>query len=53
MAGDKGEDAGRRVSWARRLGWLLAIWAASVTCLWLLAWLLRQFMAAAGLATPG
>ena len=35
----------------QRLGWLLAIWAASVLSLGALAWLLRQFMSAAGLGT--
>ena len=37
----------------QRLGWLLLIWACSVTALGVVAWLLRQFMSAAGLGTPG
>lgn len=40
------------VSWARRLGWLLLLWLGSVASLTLLAWLIRQFMNAAGLSTP-
>lgn len=36
----------------QRLGWLVLIWSASVLTLALVAWLLRQFMAAAGLSTP-
>ena len=35
--------------WLRRLGWLLAIWAASVCTLFLLAWLVRLLMATVGL----
>lgn len=35
-----------------RLGWLALIWSASVLSLGMLAWLLRQFMNAAGLGTP-
>lgn len=35
-----------------RLGWLLAIWAASVLALGAVAGLLRLFMQAAGLGTP-
>ncbi|MBZ9663485.1 DUF2474 domain-containing protein [Pseudomonas sp. LMG 31766] len=37
----------------QRLGWLVLIWACSVTALGVVAWLLRQFMSAAGLGTPG
>ncbi len=37
----------------QRLGWLVLIWACSVTALGIVAWLLRQFMSAAGLGTPG
>ncbi|WP_220804278.1 DUF2474 domain-containing protein [Pseudomonas sp. NCCP-436] len=36
----------------QRLGWLVLIWSASVLSLGMLAWLLRQFMNAAGLGTP-
>lgn len=32
-----------------RLGWLVAIWAASVAALGVVAWLLRQVMGWAGL----
>lgn len=53
MAADKHKEGMSPVSWPRRLGWLVGIWLASVASLGLLAWLLRQFMAAAGLATPG
>jgi hypothetical protein len=31
----------------QRLGWLVLIWACSVTALGIVAWLLRQFMSAA------
>jgi hypothetical protein len=37
----------------QRLGWLALIWTASVLTLGAVAWLLRQFMSAAGLGTPG
>ena len=37
----------------QRLGWLVLIWACSVTALGVVAWLLRLFMSAAGLGTPG
>ncbi len=53
MAADKHEEGNPPVSWPRRIGWLVGIWLASVASLGLLAWLLRQFMAAAGLVTPG
>lgn len=36
----------------QRLGWLVAIWAASVLALGAVAGLLRLFMQAAGLGTP-
>ena len=36
----------------QRLGWLLAIWAASVLALGAVAGLLRLFMQAAGMGTP-
>lgn len=36
----------------QRLGWLVLIWAGSVTALGVVAWLLRLFMSAAGLGTP-
>ena len=36
----------------QRLGWLLLIWAVSVASLAVVAWLMRMFMAAAGLSTP-
>ena len=35
----------------QRLGWLLLIWAVSVASLAVVAWLMRMFMAAAGLST--
>ncbi|MDC8758189.1 DUF2474 family protein [Janthinobacterium fluminis] len=36
--------------WWRRLGWLLAIWCASVAALAVLAYLMRLLMRAAGLS---
>ncbi|MGK9064219.1 DUF2474 domain-containing protein [Stutzerimonas chloritidismutans] len=36
----------------QRMTWLVVIWSASVLTLGVVAWLLRQFMTAAGLATP-
>lgn len=41
-----------RPSLLGRLGWLVAIWAASVLALGVVAWLVRQLMALAGLASP-
>ena len=41
--------AGNAVSWLRRVGWLVLLWAASVAVLGVVAWLIRQFMAAAGM----
>ncbi|WP_033727744.1 DUF2474 domain-containing protein [Pseudomonas cremoricolorata] len=35
----------------QRLGWLALIWLASVATLGVAAWLMRLFMAAAGLTT--
>lgn len=35
--------------WLRRIGWLVALWAASVAALGLAAWLMRLSMRAAGL----
>ncbi|WP_374439213.1 DUF2474 domain-containing protein [Pseudomonas panipatensis] len=37
---------------AKRLGWLLLIWAGSVAALGVAAWLMRLLMSAAGLGTP-
>jgi hypothetical protein len=36
----------------KRMTWLVLIWSASVLALGVVAWLLRQFMNAAGLSTP-
>ena len=36
----------------KRMTWLVLIWGASVFALGVVAWLLRQAMTAAGLATP-
>lgn len=36
----------------KRMTWLVLIWSASVVALGVIAWLLRQFMTAAGLAAP-
>jgi hypothetical protein len=41
----------RRPSWARRLGWLVLIWTASVAALGVAAALLRALMGLAGLTT--
>ncbi|MCJ0974560.1 DUF2474 domain-containing protein [Stutzerimonas marianensis] len=45
------EGAPPRPLW-QRMTWLVVIWSASVLALGVVAWLLRQFMTAAGLATP-
>jgi len=34
--------------WARRVGWLVLLWAAGVATLGLVAWLIRVFMTWAG-----
>jgi len=39
-----------RGTWLRRIGWLVLLWAASVLALGVVAWLIRQFMAAAGMS---
>jgi Protein of unknown function (DUF2474) len=36
-------------SWARRIGWLVLIWAASVLALGMVAVIIRVLMTAAGL----
>jgi hypothetical protein len=36
----------------QRLTWLVVIWSASVLALGVVAWLIRRFMQAAGLAAP-
>lgn len=36
----------------QRLTWLVVIWSLSVLALGSLAWLIRQFMQAAGLTVP-
>lgn len=41
---------GPRAHWLRRIGWLVLLWAVSVAALGLVAWLIRQFMNAAGLS---
>ena len=38
--------------WVRRFGWLLAIWAASVGCLFAVALVFRWLMRAVGLTAP-
>jgi hypothetical protein len=45
---DDDPGPGRR-KWLRRVGWLLAIWLASVGSLYLLALVLRFLMKAVGL----
>ena len=49
MGGTPGEPPPASPSRLRRLGWLLAIWAASVLALGAVAWLIRQLMGVAGL----
>ena len=39
----------QNISWRRRFGWLILIWAASVAALAVLAYVLRFLMNAAGL----
>jgi len=41
--------AARSWEWARRLGWLVVLWAASVAALGVVALILRMLMQAAGL----
>ncbi|WP_327198112.1 DUF2474 domain-containing protein [Variovorax sp. Root318D1] len=49
MATTDAPGSGRR-KWLRRLGWLAAIWLASVVSLYLLALVLRFLMNAVGLS---
>lgn len=44
--------AGRARPLWQRLTWLVVIWSASVLALGVVAWLIRRFMQAAGLALP-
>ena len=46
---DDDEPGSGRRKWLRRVGWLAAIWLASVTTLYLLALMLRFLMKAVGL----
>lgn len=46
------EEAVRARPFWKRLLWLVVIWCASIAVLSGFAWLLRQFMGAAGLSTP-
>jgi hypothetical protein len=50
---NKREDSapGPKPLW-KRMTWLVLIWSSSVLALGVVAWLLRQFMVAAGLSTP-
>ena len=54
MAGGTGKTGagsiGRRREWARRVGWLVAIWAASVAALAVVAYGLRFVARWTGLA---
>ena len=44
------DDRTVAVSWPKRLGWLLLIWAVSVATLGVAAWGLKVVMRAVGLA---
>ena len=48
---DQTDEATKQPSIWHRLAWLVAFWLAGVLCLALIAWLLKQFMRAAGLAS--
>lgn len=37
--------------WSRRVGWLIALWCASVLLLAVVGWLFRLLMTSAGLRT--
>jgi hypothetical protein len=50
MPASSNHNDGTPVSWPRRLGWLLLIWAASVVTLGVAAWMLRVVMRAVGMA---
>ncbi|PSS58232.1 DUF2474 domain-containing protein [Pseudomonas sp. BBP2017] len=50
MTGKHTFDEEKKPLW-QRLGWLVVIWAGSVVALGIVAWLMRMFMAAAGLST--
>ncbi|MBA1204650.1 DUF2474 domain-containing protein [Pseudomonas capeferrum] len=50
MTRNDGIEEPKRPLW-QRLGWLVLIWGASVLALGIVAWLMRMFMAAAGLTT--
>jgi len=50
MATATTEPGPARRKWLRRLGWLAAIWLASVVSLYLLALVLRFAMSAVGLS---
>lgn len=41
--------APQRLSWARRIGWLVLIWSASVLALGLVAMAMRGLMSLAGM----
>lgn len=41
---------GRARLWAKRLGWMVLLWTASVAALGIVAWLLRMLMQAVGLS---
>lgn len=41
---------GRARLWLRRVGWLVLIWAASVSALGVASWVMRMLMDAAGLS---
>ncbi len=43
-------EPGKLRKWLRRIGWLVAIWLASVTALFLLATVFRFAMGAGGLS---
>lgn len=46
-----GPDASSRRLWLRRIGWLLALWTASIAVLAIVALFIRMLMQSAGMTT--
>ena len=51
MPASNANDRAAAVSWPKRVGWLLLIWAVSVATLGVAAWALRVIMRAVGMVT--